>query len=106
MNVIHVVPAILDAKIPLTPVLFRNVDNLFLVQPGGASLQQVVSFTLQYNTLIDTLAHQVTENIRGFDPPTYQRDLAGNLRAIRMALDDAIREIGPLHDEATAQTAS
>ena len=102
MNVIHVVPAILDAKIPLTPVLFRNVDNLFLVQPGAASLQQVVSFTLQYNTLIDTLAHQVTENIRGFDPPTSQGDLAGNLRAIRMALDDAIREIGPLHDEATA----
>ena len=102
MNVMHVVPAILDGKIPLTPVLFRNVDNLFLVQPGAASLQQVVSFTLQYNTLIDTLAHQVTENIRGFDPPTYQRDLAGNLRAIRMALDDAIREIGPLHDEATA----
>jgi hypothetical protein len=106
MNVMHVVPGILNAKIPLTPVLFRNVDNLFLVQPRGESLQRVISCTLQYNTLIDTLAQQVTENIRGFDPPAHQGALAGNLRAIRIALDDAMREIGSLHDEATAPTAS
>jgi hypothetical protein len=29
--------------------------------------------------------------------------LSGNLRAIGMALEDAIREIAPIHDEATSQ---
>jgi hypothetical protein len=40
MNTMSLVPAILDARIPLTPLLSRNVDNFFLVQPGAASLQQ------------------------------------------------------------------
>jgi hypothetical protein len=37
MNTITLVPAIFNARIGLTPLLSRNVDNLFLVQPGAAS---------------------------------------------------------------------
>jgi hypothetical protein len=103
MNTLSLVPAIRNVKIELTPLLSRNVDNLFLVEPGGASLQQVVSFTLQYNSLIEKLAQQIAEDVNSFDPPAHQQALSGNLRAIHIALADAIREIGPIHDEATSQ---
>lgn len=102
-NTTTVLPGILRAKIPLTPMMTRNVDNFFVVQPGAASLIQVVAFTLQYNNLIETLAQQINDNINDFDPPTHQAVLAGNLTAIRIALDDAICEIAPIHDEATVQ---
>jgi hypothetical protein len=42
--------------------------------------------------------------VNTFDPPAHQQNLSGHLRAIRMALEDAIREIGPLHDEATSDS--
>ena len=101
MNTMSLVPAIRSAKIELTPGLFENRYNFFLVEPGGASLQQVVRFTEQYNRLVETLAQQIAANVNSFDPPAHQQDLSGHLGAIRMALDDAIREIAPLHDEAT-----
>jgi hypothetical protein len=102
MNTMSLVSAIRNARIELTPLLSRNVDNFFLVEPGGASLQQVVSFTLQYNSLVNTLAQQTADNVDSFfDRSAHRQALSGNLRAIRMALDDAIREIGPIHDEAT-----
>jgi hypothetical protein len=91
MNTMSLVPAIRNARIELTPLLSRNVDNLFLV----------VSFTLQYNGLVNTLAQQIADNVNSFDPSAHRQALSGNLRAIRMPLDDAIREIGPIHDEAT-----
>jgi hypothetical protein len=102
MNTTTLVPAILNARIGLTPLLSRNIDNLFLVQPGAASLQQVFSFTLQYNKLVETLAQQVEDNVNSFEPLAHQQALSGNLRAIGMALEDALREIGPIHDEATS----
>jgi hypothetical protein len=103
MNTMSLVPAIREAKIELTPLLSRNIDNLFLVEPGGASLQQVVSYTLQYNSLIETLAQQIVDYVDSFDPPAHQQALSGNLRAIGMALADALREIAPIHDEAAPQ---
>ena len=101
MNTMSLVPAIRSAKIELTPGLFENRYIFFLVESGGASLQQVVRFTEQYNRLVETLAQQIAANVNSFDPPAHQQDLFGHLGAIRMALDDAIREIAPLHDEAT-----
>ena len=103
MNTLSLLPAIRDAKIELTPVLSTNIDNLFLVEPGAASLQQVVSFTQQYNRLVETLAQQIAADVNSFDPPAHQQALSGNLRAIGMALEDAIREIASIHDEATSQ---
>jgi hypothetical protein len=41
-------------------------------------------------------------NIEPFDPVSHRDALSGHLRAIALALADAIREIGPIHDEATA----
>lgn len=62
-----------------------------------------MSFTLQYNSLIEKLVQQIAEDVNSFDPPAHQQALSGNLRAIHMALADAIREIGAIHDEATSQ---
>jgi hypothetical protein len=53
---------------------------------------------------VDTLAQQTDDDIeRFFDPTADPKTLTKNLRAIGMALEDAIREIGPIHDEATSQ---
>ena len=103
MNNLSLVPAIREAKIELTPLMLRHLDNFFLVQPGGSSLQQVVSYTMQYNSLVDKLAQQIADNVNSFNPPAHQQMLSGNLTAIGTALEDAIREIGPIHDEATSQ---
>jgi hypothetical protein len=61
----------------------------------------VVSYTLQYNRLVDKLAQQIAENVNSFDPLAHQQMLSGNLTVIGTALGDAIREIGPMHDEGT-----
>lgn len=103
MLAVTLVPVIRSAKIELTPLMARNVDNFFLVEPGGASLQQVASFTLQYNGLVDNLAKQVADNPHSFDPPAHQQAVSGNLKAIGMALADAVRETAPIHHEATSQ---
>jgi hypothetical protein len=83
-------------KIEIPPFLSRNTDNLFLVAPGGPSLVQVVSFTLQYNSLTETLGNRISMNIEPFDPVSHRDALSGHLRAIALALADAIREIGPI----------
>ncbi len=103
INVTNVVPRIRDAKIQLPFLLSRNIENFFLVEPGGASLQQLVTFTLQYNGLVDTLAQQITDHVNSFDPAAHQRALSGNLKVIGIVLEHAIREVRPIHDEATAQ---
>jgi len=96
-----IVATIQSARIDLPPLLLRNVDNLFLVEPGGASLLQLLSITMQYNDLVDTLAKQIAQNVNTFNPATHRQDLTGHLTAIGQALTDARREIGPIHDEAT-----
>jgi hypothetical protein len=96
-----IVAVIQSARIELPPLLLRNVDNLFLVEPGGASLLQLVSITMQYNDLVDTLAKQIAQNVNTFNPDVHRQALAGHLTAIGQALIDARREIGPIHDEAT-----
>lgn len=98
-----IVDVIRSAQIRIPPLLGRNVDNLYVVQPGAASLLQIVSFTLQYNDLVETLAQQIAQDANRFDPQRHQQALSGHLTAIAMALGDAIREISPIHDEATNQ---
>jgi hypothetical protein len=99
---LSILQVIESAKIDLPPMLARNADNFFVVEPGAASLIQVVSFTLQYDSLVDTPKKQIDEDPSKFDPAGHQRDLSGHLSAISNAVSDAQSEIAPLHDEATA----
>lgn len=101
-----IVAVIQSARIDIPPLLSRNVDNFFLVEPGGASLLQVVSFTMQYNDLVNALAQQIERNVETFEPPRHQQALTGHLTAIGQALADAQREIGQIHDEATQPVTS
>jgi hypothetical protein len=98
---ISILQVVRTAKIDLPPMIARNADNLFIVAPGGASLIQVVSYTCQYNGLVDTLIRQIDEDPSRFKPAEHQEHWSGRLKAIMMALTDASRAIGPLHDEAT-----
>jgi hypothetical protein len=54
---------------------------------------------------VDQLAQQTADNIdRFFDPSADPKALSGNLEAIGIALQHSIREIGPIHDEATSHS--
>jgi hypothetical protein len=99
---ISILQVVRSAKIDLPPMLERNADNLFVVEPGAASLIQVVAYTHQYNRRIDTLARLIDEDPNAFNAAAHQADLSGHLTAIRMALADAVRATEPLHDEATS----
>jgi hypothetical protein len=88
------------AKIEIPPMLLRSFDNFFIVEPVGAGLIQAVSFTHQYNGLIDTLVRRIDENPNVFDTAEHLENLTGHLTAIGRAVADALREIEPLHDEA------
>jgi hypothetical protein len=50
---------------------------------------------------VGNLAQQVADDPSSFDPP--KKALSGNLKAIGMALADALQEIVPIHEEATSQ---
>jgi hypothetical protein len=101
MGWMTIVQAVKSAQMEVPPFLHRSVDNLFVVEPGAASLTQFFSFTLQYNRLIRDFAQRVAQSPGITDPPDMRHELAGNLKAIAIALEDAIREIRPIHDEAT-----
>jgi hypothetical protein len=51
------------------------------------------------------LAQQVADDPKSFTPTAHQQALSGNLKAIGMALADTIREIVPIHEEATSAIA-
>ncbi len=101
MGWMTIVQAIQSAQMEVPPFLSRSVDNLFVVDPGAASLIQFVSYTLQYNRRIRDVAQRVAQSPGVSDPPDMRDELSGDLKLIAIALEDAIREIRPIHDEAT-----
>jgi hypothetical protein len=58
-----------DARIRIPPFLDRNIDNLFIVEPAGATLLQLISYTMRYNDMIETLDRD-RGTPRGTTPPT------------------------------------
>jgi hypothetical protein len=64
----------------------RNIDSFYLLNPGAASLLQIASVVGQYNRMVERID----------DSPW---PLNGQLITLRQAIADAMREIGPLHDE-------
>ncbi len=98
---VTIVATVRSAQIEIPPLLARNTDNFFLVEPGGMSLQQVVTYTQHYNGKIDRLWFQIFQDPNIFDAAAHLRALEGTLQIIAMALADALCEIGPIHDEAT-----
>ena len=76
-------------RIQVPPLMARNVDNFFLIDPGGEALVQIVSVTDQYNRLLDTIA--ANGNVSDYN------HLQGHLQAIELALKEALREVRQLH---------
>lgn len=75
--------------LPLLPFMERNIESLYIMESGAASLLQIVSVTWQYNRLVKLS--------RGNDELD---SLHGQLTLLKQAIADALREISPLHDEA------
>jgi hypothetical protein len=99
-----IVPVIISVRIAIPPLLNRSVDQLYLIDEAGPTLLQLISVTLQFNDLVQTLAEHILQRVVEFDPVEHQKDLSGQLRVIGQDIADAERLITPIHNEATATT--
>lgn len=102
----QIVALIRSAYIEIPPLLIRNIDQLYLLDDAGPTLLQLVSITLQYNSLVDALSEQISQQVDSFDPPGHAQSLSGQLQAIGRLLDEADHQLAPIHDEATRQRPS
>jgi hypothetical protein len=72
-----------DACIEIPPILARNVDHFYLLgDPAGPTMLQLVSVTLQYNHMIDTLAQELKEHPHTINPSKHKKDFAGHLKSL------------------------
>jgi hypothetical protein len=87
-----------DACIEIPPILARNIDHFYLLgEPAGPTILQLVSVTLQYNHMIETLAQRLKEHPHFINPPKHKKDFSGHLRMIGELIDRADSEIESLH---------
>ena len=100
-NTAAITEVMTDARIRIPPFLYRNIDNIFIIEPAGGTILQLISFIMRLNDMLETLAHNIATGVVDFDPPTHQQDLVGVLQLISTSLQMAITEIAPIHDEAT-----
>jgi hypothetical protein len=83
-----------DGCIEIPPILARNIDHLYLLgEPAGPTILQLVSVTLQYNHMLETLAQRLKEHPHFIDPPKHKNDCSGHLKMIEELIDMADNEI-------------
>ena len=62
-----IITVIEDARIRIPPFLYRNIDNVFVIEPGGGTISQLISYTMRYNDMLETLVHNITNGVVTFD---------------------------------------
>jgi hypothetical protein len=98
----QIVEVIRDARIVVPPLLNRSIDQLYVLEEAGATMLQLLSVILQYNSMVDALAKQISDDANSFDPSTHLRNFSGHLGVIPQLLDEAELQIKPFHDDAGA----
>ena len=86
------------AAIELPPVLSRSIDQLYILKEAGATLTQLYSVTMQYNSLIKKLCDKAIKDTYSFNASKTADDLDGHLLLIRTDIDDAEKQIEKFHD--------
>jgi hypothetical protein len=94
----QIVATIRDIRIDEPPLISRSVDYLYVLEKAGATILQLLSVVLQYNSMVETLAKQIAYDVNSFDPATHQKDFSGHLRMMAQLLEKAEQEIKPIHD--------
>ena len=61
-------------RISIPPLLDRNLDRLYLLGGAGHELLQLVSFTLEYNDMVNTLRRHVSDGVIVLKP----REICGS----------------------------
>ena len=95
----QIVALIRDVRVVVPPLLSRSVDQLYVLEEAGASVLQLFSVILQYNSMIDTLAKQTSEDVKGFDAQASATNLSGHLSVMARLLKEAEQKIEPIHDQ-------
>ena len=92
-----------EARIPVPPILLRSFDNLYLLGGAGHSLQQLISFILRYDDVLETLAANIEQGIDHPDLAAHRKSFQGLLTVIDQARSGASRELTPIHEEAAPE---
>jgi hypothetical protein len=90
---------ILDAKIQEPPLMISMVDQLFIMADAGATVLQLLSILLQYNTLVETHASRAAKDITYLDPSAPLEPLSGHLHAMEILVKQAEQETKKLIGE-------
>ena len=91
----------LDAEIPVPPILDRSFGDLYLLGGAGHTIQQLMSYLLQYDHMLNKLASDITtrrDNADDLASPA--RSFQRHLNAIGDLLREAQQKLRPMHDEA------
>ncbi len=85
-------------KVPIPPMLERNVDNFYLLgEPAGPTCLQLVSILLQYNSLVeDVAARIVIMNAQQW--PEAIEHLESHLDLIFQVVSKCAEDVRPIHD--------
>jgi len=92
------VALIRDVQIDIPPVLFRTLDQLYLVGEAGPTLLQLISVLLQYNKLVETLPQRDLRDVHAL--ALHEQILSGQLSVIGRDIAKAKRLLAHIHDEA------
>jgi hypothetical protein len=91
------------ACIRVPSILNRSFDSLYLLGDAGHSLQQLMSFILQYDDMLETLAANIEQGIGRPDLAAHHESFQGHLTAIDISLREAQQKLRPIHDEAAPE---
>jgi hypothetical protein len=84
------------ARIDVPPLIRESIDRFYVLEDAGAAVLQLVSYVLQYNHMVETLAEQILADADSFDPSPHQKDLGRYLRTIEQLIDYAKLYLKPI----------
>ena len=84
-------------SLDISPVLIESVNRLYLLDEAGAEIQQLVATSRQLNRMVKSIVDMKRTNTRE-EITEAKAKLRSHLRAIGVALDQAIELIGSIHD--------
>lgn len=89
---------LLGVQIEIPVFLDRNVDQLYILgEPIGPTLLQLISASIQYNKLVNSIANQSAQLGNSW-PNDQTENLRNHLKVIGILIDLAFHEINQIHD--------
>jgi len=89
-----------EADIPVPPILDRSFGDLYLLGGAGHTIQQLMSYIVRYDHMLQKFASDIETGVTSTDLVTPARDFQRYLSALSDLLREAQQKLDPIHDEA------